>query len=215
MNLLFIYLKPFLLLVLLLALSNCSNTGTGLPSTDERLAIESGKKVVVLFKVVLDLTDGTRVQSYRCGPLPDDGKSRNQGYIHFYVGFAKSPIFGGELGPEFRITRFLSPESCREGWSFLVMEPGRYFFVFHGERDTDLYTWNKYRSSLPRWQVDIPKSHPVIYIGTLYLTCWSKRNCDYYPSMAFITNEEDQAFKLNEKYFGNTNQMLTQLMKRL
>jgi hypothetical protein len=211
-------------IIILFICTNCSTTGSGLPSTSEQSAIENGERSLVLFRLKTEFVDGTKVQPYFCG----SGlvKVRESTEIPFYIGFAESPIVGGEVDRSM-LTRFLSQQSCRDGWSYILLEHGRHFITFQGpQMADDRFTWNNKLRYLPRWQVDIPSDTPVVYIGTLHLTTsgyehyvifkgnireWS----DYIPSMSFISDEEEIAENIVKETLGSSMPVATSLMKRL
>jgi len=195
--------------LILLFCVNCSNTGYGLPSNSEQLAMENGELSLVLFRLHLEYVDGTREPVSTC----DSGFLSRVGI--FYIGFAKSPIIGGEVERR-SITRFLSQDSCRNGWSFIFLGPGRHFITFQGPKTGWLNTWNRELRNLPRWQLDIDAGNLVVYIGTLHLTS-SRENLwnSYLPSMTFVSNEEELAEQIIKENLGNSMPITTSLMERL
>ncbi len=205
-----------ILVTVLMVLSNCSPIGSGLPTAAEQLAMENGKQSLVLLRIKCEFDDGGKVVPYFC---ENSGDKRHE---MFELGVAKGPLVGGEVDKK-RISRFLSPETCQNGWSYMMLEPGSHFFTFFSLRFAP-YGYGKLRY-LPRWQIDIPQNHPVVYIGSLSLISKGEERFFILPSnkiklwekyyKAFVVNEEELAKVVIDQNTDISTPITTSLMKRL
>lgn len=106
---------------------------------------------------------------------------------------------------------FLSSNSRKQGWTYLILEPGIYYLGFTGRELTG--------KDQPRYRIDINPESPIVYIGTMHLQCHSKWNifgikkCDSIDSHA-VVNEEALAKELvseNLEEMGHLKSSLMQL----
>ena len=180
-----------------------------LPTGKERSSILREKKTIVLIRIKYDLEDGTLR-----GPFEGFGypKVINIGLSSFLVGGKVKPV------PH----RFLSPETRKQGWMFLILKPGIHYIVVFGSQTSDLYTWMSDIRYAPRFRVNIPKNKPLVYIGTLYLHCQSRyvlfgeKSCDFFDRRRIVVqNEESLAEKLTTEYLSDFGPPQTLLMQFL
>lgn len=75
---------------------------------------------------------------------------------------------GGRL--EMARQRFFSNESRREGWTYLLLEPGIHYFSVNTPQGGGAIDYDRSWRHLPTaWRLDVPEGVPVIYAGTLYV----------------------------------------------
>jgi hypothetical protein len=185
------------LIVITLTVASCT---TGLPTANERSDVQSGKKSVVLLRITCESAeDNTPIEAFP--------KVSNPVYI-----FEGGPIIGGKVDVA-GAYRFLSPETRKQGWVFLYLEPGIHYLVFEGVLS--------YRQMFysPRYEVKIPENAPIVYIGSMHLYCRKYdfgRSCGTFDKCRMIvSNEEIKAKKLQEEFLPDLGSFQTVLMERL
>ena len=125
----------------------------------ERSDIDTGEKAVVLLNIQCTID--------------------NQPYESFIEPtFTTEPIFLFGVGtfetigePKIVTHRFLSPETRRAGWTYLMLSPGVYYLAVLGPNSSVVSKASgKYLQEAPRWRIDIPKNVNAVYVGTLQYT---------------------------------------------
>ena len=194
----------------------------------ELTAIESGQKTLVLLRVTAKLQDGSEIKTF------------SQGFVRIFVGGFET---GGILKPvtvsmfpsmedRSSIYQFLSDESRDQGWIYFLFEPGTHYLGFIGQgqirnlnRDHPggLVTLpQRLQGSITLWRIDIPRSSPVIYGGTLRLRCRSDWDiwpfvrtgyCDHVDELV-VENEETRAQKMARENVANLSSPQTVLLQR-
>lgn len=93
--------------------------------------------------------------------------------------FTTEPIFLFGLGsfetagqPEPVTHLFLSPETRRAGWTYLMLSPGVYYLAVLGPDSSVVskagsMSLQRYLQEAPRWRIDIPRNVKAVYVGTL------------------------------------------------
>jgi hypothetical protein len=182
-----------------LTVTSCT---TGLPTVNERSDVQSGKKSVVLLRITCELIeDNTPIEAF-------------PGRMSVSVMILKGgPIIGGKVDVA-GAYRFLSPETRKQGWVFIYLEPGIHYLVFEGMASAA----GMYYS--PRYEVKIPENSPVVYIGSMHLYCESpyifETACGTFDKgRMIVSNEEIKAKKLQEEFLPDLGSFQTILMERL
>jgi hypothetical protein len=171
-----------------------------LPKANERLEIQSGKKTLVLLRIICESEYGTSIEPFK-HIVPAD---------NINIGLAVSFLLGGNVN---RLSpRFLSPETRKKGWVFFLIPPGEHFFVFQGPQHTDVWTWEKQMRYRPRWQANIPHNAAIVYIGTMHLHCTFSYEL-FGESQTTVLNEESLAINIVEEYLKGLGSFQTILMK--
>jgi len=177
---------------------------TGPPTANERAKVQVGKQAVVLLRITCESEDKTPVEAFP--------KSLGDPII---IGKA-SPIIGGkiEIISDLFTGRFFSPETRKQGWTFLFLKPGIHYLIFAGTASRLEMPY------APRYKVNIPKTGPVFYIGSMHLYCANTWNfgMKYCPSFdterMVISNEEIQAKTLLKDHLSDLGSLQTVLMER-
>jgi hypothetical protein len=180
-----------------------------LPTAKERSYILKGKKTIVLLRVTPELEDGTSVEPFRS----------TLGLDNIYIGLGSFLVGGKVKGVA---TRFLSPETRKQSWTYLILEPGIHYIVFLGPLINNAFSWDKKLGYDVRFRVDIPKNKSLVYIGTLHLYCKSRSKWQSYGftfckysvrNQVVIRNEESLARKLATEYLSDFGPPQTLLMQ--
>jgi hypothetical protein len=141
-----------LMIAALVILAGCASMDA--PTGRELEDVLTGHKTIVLLRVEANI--GHSPYEPFKADLVDDN-------ICFGLGSFET---GGHLR-RIENQRFLSPESRREGWTFMVLTPGIYYLTVQPARRTDLYSYIHRFNAPPRWQLDIPEGARVLYAGTI------------------------------------------------
>lgn len=147
--------RLFLVSILVGSLAGCAAIGG--PTAEERTAVASSEKAIVLLRVQCTIENERPYEPFRHA-VGDDN-------ISLGLGSFKT---GGE--PERVANRFLSPESRKDGWTFLVLPHGTYYLAFYPPRRTDVFTYARSIKDAPRWRIDIPPGERIVYVGTLRIS---------------------------------------------
>jgi hypothetical protein len=200
-------LQIVVLFSVIVFLTSCASTGA--PKTSERSLIQEGKLSIVLLRISGKLDDGTSVE-----PFPSSFHEDNMN-----IGVCSDE-------PEGKVERvivqkFLSPETRKQGWIYLTLKPGTHHLAFTGSRRTNIFTWNRQLQYARRWRIDIPKTTPVVYAGTLKLLCRSAwyisgaKKCDFFnENRMFVQNEKNLAKKVATEHLSDYGILQTVLMER-
>ena len=194
------YLKLIFCVITTMILTNCAYMYTGLPTASERLTIQSGKQVVVLLRIICELESGSLIEPFR-NSLIDDNIS---------IRLARSVIVGGRIKLQ-GYQRYLSPETRKQGWTYMLFKPGIHYLVFSGPRNTDVWSWESSLRYLTRWQINIPQNHPIIYAGSINISCKDNRCLN--PSLTVVINEENLAKEVISKYLTDFGSFETVLIR--
>lgn len=129
---------------------------SGPPGPKDLQANASSRRAVVLLRVVTEVDGQTSLAFSHV--MPAD-------CIWLGLGDFSS---GGKVKPA--PLRFLSKETRLDGWTYLDLEPGIYYFAPHPPIFQDTSTYDNSWSKLPPiWQLEVPRNAPVIYAGTLFV----------------------------------------------
>jgi hypothetical protein len=135
-------------------LAGCASVNP--PAQAELAAVAAARQAIVLLRVQC-MIDGRPYEPFSHGLGADD------------VGFGLGSFdTGGE--PRAVVSRFLSEQSRRAGWTYFVLRPGIYYLAVRPPQRSD---WRAYARALqtgPRWRIDVPAGAKAVYTGTLRLT---------------------------------------------
>lgn len=137
-------------------LAGCASTS--LPADKERTAVSAGELAVVLLRVVCTVEDEQPYEAFSYSMIDDN--------ISFGLGSFET---GGEPKRLERL-RFLSPESRKDGWTYLVVPQGIHYLAVYPPRRTDVLSYQRSLKTAPRWRMDIPANARLVYAGTLHLS---------------------------------------------
>lgn len=181
---------------------------TVLPTDKERSSILSGKQTILLLRIICELEDGTSVEAFASSLIMDNV---NIGLGGFLIGGKVKRV----------LPRFLSSETRKQGWIYLILEPGVHYFAFQGPQTSDSFSWEKELRYAPRFQVNIPKNNTLVYIGSLHLYCHSRgslfgaKRCDFFDkSRMLVENEERLSEKVTTEYLSSFGPIQTLIMRR-
>jgi hypothetical protein len=147
--------RRLFLVSILIGLVGCASIGA--PTPEERTAVAASEKAIVLLRVQCTLENRQPCEPFR-HVVGDDNISLGLG--SFKTGGA----------PERLASRFLSPESRKGGWTFLILPQGTYYLAFYPPRRTDVFTYARGIKDAPRWRIDIPPDARIAYVGTMRLS---------------------------------------------
>lgn len=147
--------RLFLVSVVVGPLAGCA--ATGVPTAEERTAVASSGKAIVLLRVQCTIENEQPYEPFSHA-IGDDN-------IGLGLGSFKT---GGE--PERQALRFLSPESRRNGWTFLIVPQGTHYLAVYPPRRTDVFTYARSIKDAPRWRIDVPPDAGIVYVGTLRIS---------------------------------------------
>ena len=191
--------RSVLILIVIGSLTNCAFNR--LPTSAERSQILAGERTIVLFRITVELLDGTPVSAFPTKYMPDNVN----------IGLGTSAT-GGEV-KVVDSPLFLSSELREEGWIYLVLEPGTHYVSIMGPQMTDYVSWKLNMELAQRWRIDIPAGTHVVYIGTIHLHCMgmtsvfltkiAKRCIGIDERQTVILNEAALSQKLAAEYFGD------------
>jgi len=194
--------RSSLLLVCLLGV------GCGLPSnvpTAQDLHTEEGRpRAVVLLRVLLEV-DGQREEVF-------------SNFETMFVLRRGDFSTGGRLGDSGQ--RFLSDESLRDGWTYLLLEPGTHYF---GVSDVIIGTYDAIedeRRLKPLWRLELPPGRRVVYGGTLFLAGAGRPLIGGHRSLTELTperfkvwNESTLAREIHAVYLRDLGPLTTMLVQ--
>ena len=141
-----------LVIATLVVLTGCASMNA--PTGRELEDVRDAHKTIVLLRVEAKI-DSLPYEPFR-SDLVDDNICLGLGSLDT----------GGHLS-RIENQRFLSPESRREGWIYMVLTPGIYYLTVQPTRRTDIFTYLRRFEAPPLWQMNISKGTRVLYAGTL------------------------------------------------
>jgi len=146
------YKSMLLMIATLVVLAGCASMGA--PTGRELENVQTAHKTIVLLRVEANIGH-LPYEPFRADLVDDN--------ICFGLGSFDT---GGHLR-RIENQRFLSPESRREGWTYMVLTPGIYYLTVQPTRGTDIFSYMGRFDAPPRWQLDIPEGARVLYAGTI------------------------------------------------
>ena len=120
-------------------------------------------RALVLVRVVTEV-DGQRIPAFQ-GTSPE--------FSGLWLGLGDFSS-GGRL--RMATQAFFSRETMQEGWAYLLLEPGIYYFAPHGIGPYAIQRFeypSDYAGSFgyitPVWRLEIPRNVTAVYVGTLFV----------------------------------------------
>jgi hypothetical protein len=180
------------------ALTSCS-LQAGPLVVDEQKAVAMRTASIVLFRLVA--TDNGN-------PVDLDA--------HVYSPVFRLFLFVENIDTGDRImgdrARAPTAEARKEGWFYLVLEPGRYYL-----RVAELHTTSPVLiRDHARFSLSVPAATPVLYAGSLPLTCTESRGIHHFLWCArplTVTDESGSATQIAQASFAQYGPLATILMK--
>jgi hypothetical protein len=196
-------------LILFLVFTGCAIVRP--PTEHDRSAIGSAKQVLVLLRVTGELADATQVETFRLEFREDD--------ISFALGGFET---GGKLQRVW--PRFLSNDSAKQGWAYVILKPGNHYLAVLEPRTADAWSYiEKIKNALEQvkpWRLEVPEGITLMYAGTLRLSCRSRfylfepKRCDFFDwDQVDMRKEEALAQQIAAKYLANFGPLQTILIK--
>ncbi len=150
---------PPLLGALLFALGASGCVIIGRPPTPQELGLEPDaghRKAVVLVRVLTEI-DGRPSPAFPSAVREDD----------LWLGLGDFSS-GGKIRDA--PLRFFSRDTRKNGWAYLLLEPGIYYLAPHPPQNGDAFSYlASWGRTPPSWHFEVPRGAPVIYIGTLFV----------------------------------------------
>jgi len=123
--------------------------------------------------------------------------------------------------PVLTLNGFLSDDSRREGWTFLLLPAGTHYLTVRPPQRSDAITYDRMLKSGPRWRIDVPAGARLVYVGTLSLSGEGDFLFFGGPILRAIDeqhlavrNEQARAARLLAQSFPEAGPMTTRLMQR-
>jgi hypothetical protein len=208
------YKRSFCLIIslaALLCLVSCSAILSGLPSPVERKSIAEGEKSLVILRLSADL----------------EGKPMSSALNFWDGGFRleAAEMDTGEV-PKTIIPVAPSLQAGKEGWAYFILSPGNYYLYVippgHMQSPSSVtadgpgryYRWVKREKiPIPAYWFSIPKGKPVIYLGSLSVSCKKGgvfgQLCEE-PSEICISDETEAARVASGAYFDFSETVWTE-----
>jgi hypothetical protein len=176
-----------------------------LPTTGELAEVSAGRKTLILLRITVDI-DGKSVEPFGAS-LADDN-----------VGLA---FVTGDSVRRLEFYRFPSDEARREGWIYLVEDPGSYFLAVQPPRTENAFSYQfKFRFA-PRWRIDALAGARLVYGGRLRINGFTQagilfaRHTLYDLSKTTVEDERGLARDLAVKFFPGLGPPITVVMQPL
>lgn len=115
--------------------------------------------------------------------------------------------------------RFLSDESRREGWLYLLVPPGTLYLAFLPPRRTDLFLYLAMFNPAQPWRVDLNRESQLVYAGTMVIDgekgflLFGDGYLANFTSME-IRDDREEAQRLAASFFSELGKIETVLMQR-
>ncbi len=178
-----------------------------LPSSSDYEKIRSGERAMVFVRITGDINDV---------PYEIFGSSLADENIGLALG-------GFETGGEVRqiLPVFLSAQTQKEGWIYVLLEPGLHYLAVLPPRRTNVKSYALMFEDAPLWRLDIPAETKLVYAGTLHLPCveqkllfGAKTISSIVVDKSTIRNDEQAARRIAAEFFPEFGTPKTMLMQR-
>jgi hypothetical protein len=175
---------------------------TKLPSNNDLVDIEEGKKSMVILRFIWEMHG----EPYE--PFPSRDITKN---ISASVGGSRT---GGKTFIDYTQQYFLSSETRKQGWTYLLLEPGTYYFSFR--LPTDEHFYSAYQRNAPRWRFEIAEGVRSLYIGSFYLKTihGGKKIRNAHLSEVNLLNEQELAEKTIKEVLPNMVPLQCSIMQK-
>ena len=204
-----------LILALINILTGCATTGVRLPNIQEEKSVLLKEKTIVLLRLKVE-KDGEPFN-------PFNKLIAGSGHMYFRLKLAN--MDEGEY-PEYITLDYsqyniqaASPslESKKEGWMYLVLNPGTYYLSFFppGSKEPSSFDVSPQVSA---FRFYVPEGESIMYVGSMSVSCeWSRgiiRNFIGESSEIVVTDETESAKKIAQASLIKYGQMSTSLMQQ-
>ena len=130
-------------------------------SSEQRGAIETEKKTLVLFRIT------AKVDQKIVAPLTSEGN-------FIAIAFDLANLDDGEpartiIADSSDVLFGLSSDAASQGWAAFALAPGSYYFSVHGK--SNKWTQRAYLSEMP-FRFAVRPGNTAIYIGSLSMDCF-------------------------------------------
>jgi hypothetical protein len=128
---------------------------------------------------------------------------------------------GFETGGELRrkIPAHLSTQTRKDGWLYVVLEPGFYYLAVQPPRRTDVWSYENSFNSAPLWRLDISPQSGIVYAGTLHIPIIKQKMLfgglsikSFIADSIVVRNDEDAARRIAAGFFPELETFKTMLM---
>ena len=195
----------------LFCLASCAAILTGLPDEGVRKSIIDGGKAIVIMRLSASL----------------DGKPMNSALNYWDGGFGleAAAMDTGEI-PKLIVPVSPSQQARKEGWVYFILAPGNYYLnvippgrmqspsAVAEEGPGRYYRWvNREKIPIPAYWFSIPKGKPVVYLGSLSVSCKKGGlfgNLCKEPSEIRISDESELAVKVARSNFNISDKVWTE-----
>ena len=126
------------------------------PPTDKELTGKDGKPLTVLLIRIVTEVDGSPTGPFRHIASVDN--------VTFGLGGFETGMGVKEIG-----AKFLSDDTRKEGWTYLLVKPGLHYLAVREPMWKNAFAYSARWKTCPRWRVEIPPGSRVHYAGTLFL----------------------------------------------
>jgi hypothetical protein len=147
--------KPFAIALLLAAVASGCMSPAGTPKAADLQTRDGRPKTVVLLRAITDV-EGRIAPPFEALSPPDNLAIGCGGFSS-----------GGNIKPV--TLRFLSAETRKEGWTYLLLEPGFYYLSALPPISGNALAYDAQWKTSPRWSIEIPPGARIFYAGTFYL----------------------------------------------
>lgn len=188
-----------------------------IPTLDD---VAAGKVTVVMARFAVDAPGDPGF-----GPFEND--------LVFNLGIRWGDIETGGVPTDSVATwyKYISVRSRREGWVYFLLKPGRHYMgvlpahAGQAKYASSLKYEELFRTTAPRWIVNVPAGVPVVYAGTLDLgrvlvqkpefSLGAKRwIADFNANATTVRDETARATQLARAAFSRFGNLKTALMRR-
>lgn len=191
------------LLILLLIMAGCATTS--LPTNRELGDVLAGQKTLILLRITVDV-DGKPSEPFGA-TLADDN-----------VGLA---FVNADRITRLEFYRSPSDEARRDGWIYLIEDPGTYFLAVQPPRTTDAFSYQFQFRQAPRWRIDALTGSRLVYVGRLHINALTQRGLlftrytMYDLSKTTVQDERNLAQDVAVRFFSDLGPPVTVLMEPL
>lgn len=192
--------------VIALVTASCA-FNTARPTSAELRSKDRRSQAVVLLRVV------TEIDGKDCPAFPS---SISVDSIWLGLGDFST---GGKIRPSAQ--RFLSKDTRKNGWTYLLLEPGIYYLAPHAPQNENAFAYDaSWKTTQPCWRVDVPNETPVIYAGTLFVPgkglwqIFGGRRMSVFDTERFeVRNEPALATAIHQEWLKDLGTLSTQLVQ--
>lgn len=193
------------LVVIAFLTSSCA-FNTARPSAADLRSEDGRNRAVVLIRVVTEI-DGKDSPAFPSSISEDS----------IWLGLGDFST-GGKIRPAAQL--FLSADTRRNGWTYLLLEPGIYYLAPHVFQNDNAFAYDaSWEATPPRWRLEVPSQPAVIYAGTLFVPGagrWmlfrGRRMYQFEPQHFQVRDESTLAATIQQAWLKDLGPISTQLV---